>query len=80
MLLIFLFLVNLIRAFLIIAIVLMIVRWIYRLFSPGHTENHQDVYSQNHQNESETTIKYKNQEKKNNTKNEGEYVDFEEIE
>jgi hypothetical protein len=80
MFLIFLFLVNLIRAFLVIAIVLLIVRWISRLFSPGHTENHHEAYFQNHQTEGKTSIKYQNQEKKSSTKNEGEYVDFEEIE
>jgi len=69
-----------VRFLLTIAIVILVIRWISKLFFPRFSENHQGSNSQNHPKEGATTIHPKKQEKKTSTKEKGEYVDFEEIE
>jgi hypothetical protein len=69
-----------IRFLLTIAIVILIIGWISKLFSPRYSGNTQGSHFQNRPKEGATTIHPKKQEKKNNTKEKGEYVDFEEIE
>jgi hypothetical protein len=70
---------SMIRFLLTIAIVILIIRWISKLFSPRFSENQQGSNFQNRSKEGATTIHPKKQEKKNSSENKGEYVDFEEI-
>jgi hypothetical protein len=69
-----------IRFLLTIAVVILVIGWISKLFSPRFSENRQGSNFQNHPKEGATTIHPQKKEKKNSTKEKGEYVDFEEIE
>jgi len=80
MFLIILSITSLIRILLTIAILFLIIRWISKLFTHGFSNNHQDPVFHNHQKEGETMIHSNKNVKKNETKEKGEYVDFEEIE
>lgn len=79
MFLIILSIVSMIRFLLTIAILILIVRWISRLFIVRSSENPQESNYQNRSEEGKTTIQIQKQEKKNSAKEKGEYVDFEEI-
>ena len=90
-LLIFLYLVNFLRTIFVIAVIYLVVRVFTRYILPmlvekGVKNMQQKMYEQQRQHqqsnkhEGEVTIEYKNDEKKKNHKqNEGDYVDFEEV-
>ncbi|HNW50811.1 MAG TPA: hypothetical protein PKH79_07005 [Prolixibacteraceae bacterium] len=80
MLLIILSIVGFFRLALVAIVFVLIVKWIARIFAGRPSANNQNQYSENNFREGETTIKFQNPQKKESTKDKGEYVDFEEIE
>ncbi|HPR31650.1 MAG TPA: DUF4834 family protein [Prolixibacteraceae bacterium] len=77
MITVILFLVNLIRTLLVLLILVFLVRWLIRLFTPSH-QNSREGAPQNAR-EGETTLRFNQKGEKIVDKDKGEYVDFEEI-
>ncbi|HOO82960.1 MAG TPA: hypothetical protein PLS94_00215 [Prolixibacteraceae bacterium] len=69
--------IGLLRTILVIAIIYFIIKWVAKMFEPNKQQaNHQQQYKKN---EGETTIQFNKKGEKIINKNEGEYVDFEEV-
>lgn len=71
--------ISIIRLLLTIAIVVLIVRWISKLFTPRYSGNPHGSDIQNQQEEGKTTIHVKKKVKNNIEQKKGDYVDFEEV-
>jgi len=89
-LLVILYLVGFLRTVFVIAIIYFVIRLFTRYILPSLVEKgvknmQQKMYEQQRQNqqskkhEGEVTIEYNNKDKKSNNQNEGDYVDFEEV-
>ena len=80
MLLIFLYIVNLFRTLIFAVLIYLVIRWINRLITPKSSEGYRaNSQQQGSKKEGETTIRYNKKGEKIINKDEGEYVDFEEV-
>ena len=77
---IFLYLVNLIRTLLVFALIYLLIRWLSRLMNPNASRTQQANSNWSEDRDGETTIRYNKKGEKIINKDEGEYVDFEEVE
>lgn len=70
--------IGLLRTIIVVAIIYFIIKWVVKMFEPNKQQanNRQQQYKQN---VGETTIKFDKKGEKIINKNEGEYVDFEEV-
>lgn len=80
MLSVILYLFSFIRTLFVFVILYLAIRWIRNLISPQQTNSSSHSKRQEAQKEGETTIRFNDKGKKIVDKNEGEYVDFEEVE
>lgn len=76
MLAILLYLVSFLRTLIVILVIVFIIRWLQRVMAPTSKSSNN---SQQAPREGETTIRFDNKGKKVVNKDEGEYVDFEEV-
>lgn len=79
MLLTLLYLVGLLRTVIFLAVIYLIIRWFTRLFMQGYRSSDKQNPRQS-PTSGETTIRFNEKGKKIVDKNQGEYVDFEEVE
>lgn len=79
MLLIFLYIVNLIRTLLVLALVVFVIRWFSRIINPKPSGSKGQNNQQQGSKEGETTLRFNKKGEKIIDKDKGEYVDFEEI-
>lgn len=77
MLALLLYLVNLFRTVLVIVLIVVVIRFFRKLFAPQQTTTNKTT--ENKRKEGETTIRFNRKGKKIINKDEGEYIDFEEV-
>lgn len=69
---------GILRTILVIAIIYFIIKWVAKMFETNKQQSN-NRQQQHQKNEGETTIKFDKKGEKIINKNEGEYVDFEEV-